>query len=59
MPKQSDNEYGMKQRAGLFLGPTAFLLFLPIPIPDGLADEAWAVAGVTLFMAIVIIKKNG
>ena len=52
MSKQSDVEYGMRQRVGLFLGPAAFLLILLMPVPEGLAQEAWAVVGVALFMAI-------
>ncbi len=52
MSKQSDAEYGMRQRVGLFLGPAAFMLILLMPVPDSLAQEAWAVVGVALFMAI-------
>lgn len=37
---------------GLFLGPVVFLIMLLLPAPDGLAFEAWAVAGVVVFMAI-------
>ena len=44
--------YGVRQRAGLFLGPAAFLIILLIPAPAGLAPEAWSVGGVAIFMAI-------
>ncbi len=52
MSEQSGDGYGMRQRAGLFLGPVVFLIILLIPAPGGLASEAWAVAGVVVFMAI-------
>ena len=52
MSKQSGDEYGMRQRVGLFLGPAVFLIILLIPAPDGPPPEAWAVAGVAIFMAI-------
>lgn len=52
MSKQSGDEYSMRQRVGLFLGPVVFLIMLLIPAPGGLAAEAWAVAGVVVFMAI-------
>ena len=37
---------------GLFLGPVVFLIILLLPAPDGLAYEAWSVAGGVEFMAI-------
>src|SRR6056297_1594880 len=52
MSEQSGERYGMRQRVGLFLGPVVFLIMLLLPAPDGLAFEAWAVAGVVVFMAI-------
>lgn len=52
MPKQPADGYGMRQRIGLFLGPAVFFVFLLIPEPANLASEAWAVAGVAVFMAI-------
>ncbi|MFO7912003.1 MAG: DASS family sodium-coupled anion symporter [Desulfotignum sp.] len=52
MSEQAGERYGMRQRVGLFLGPVVFLIMLLLPAPDGLAFEAWAVAGVVVFMAI-------
>ncbi len=52
MSNQTESDYGKRQRIGLFLGPAVFLLMLIIPSPEGLAPEAWTVAGVALFMAI-------
>lgn len=52
MSEQSSDEYGLRQRLGLFLGPVVFLIVLLIPAPAGLSPEAWAVAGVAIFMAI-------
>ncbi len=46
------SNYGNRQRIGLFLGPVVFLLIILLPAPAGLSPEAWAVAGVALFMAI-------
>ncbi len=44
--------YGTRQRMGLFLGPLALITLLAFPAPDGMKPQAWAVAGVALFMAI-------
>ncbi len=52
MANQSGNDYGNRQRIGLFLGPAVFLVMLILPAPAGLEPEAWTVAGVALFMAI-------
>ncbi len=52
MSEDSKLNYGMRQRIGLFLGPAVFLIIYFIPTPEGLEPEAWAVAGVGLFMAI-------
>ena len=52
MSERSGDKYSMRHRVGLFLGPAAFLIILLIPVPDGLGPQAWAVAGVALFMAI-------
>lgn len=52
MSNQAQSDYGRRQRTGLFLGPAVFLVMLIIPAPEGLAPEAWTVAGVALFMAI-------
>ncbi len=52
MSEESGSTYGKRQRIGLFLGPAVFLLFMIIPSPEALEPEAWAVAGVALFMAI-------
>ncbi len=52
MANDAGSNYGKRQRIGLFLGPIVFLLILILPTPEGLAPEAWAVAGVALFMAI-------
>ena len=52
MAEKPADFYGMRQRVGLFLGPVVFLVMLLFPVPAGLAPEAWAVAGVAMFMAI-------
>jgi solute carrier family 13 (sodium-dependent dicarboxylate transporter), member 2/3/5 len=52
MSNPSSDDYGRRQRIGIFLGPVVFLFLLLLPPPEGLAPEAWAVAGVALFMAI-------
>jgi solute carrier family 13 (sodium-dependent dicarboxylate transporter), member 2/3/5 len=52
MSNPSSDDYSRRQRIGIFLGPVVFLFLLLLPPPEGLAPEAWAVAGVALFMAI-------
>jgi sodium-dependent dicarboxylate transporter 2/3/5 len=52
MSQQADKKYGTRQRVGLFLGPMVFLIILLIPAPREMAPEAWAVAGVAMFMSI-------
>ena len=42
---------GTMRLLGLFLGPVLFLLFLVLPLPEGMSPEAQGVAAVTLLMA--------
>jgi hypothetical protein len=38
--------------AGLILGPAAFALLRFLPVPEGLGEPGWSVAGVALLMAV-------
>ena len=40
------------QRAGLVIGPLAFVLLLLLPAPDGLAREGWVVVALLVLMAV-------
>ncbi len=44
--------YGTRQRIGLALGPTLFILILIMPLPDGMSPAARKVAAVAALMAI-------
>jgi len=44
--------YSLRQRIGLFLGPTIFVLLLVMPTPEGMSAQAWATAAVGSLMAI-------
>lgn len=52
MNTHSDDKYGIRPILGLFAGPAAFLVLLLSPVPAGLSFQAWAVAGVAVFMAV-------
>lgn len=41
----------LARRIGLFLGPLFLVLTLLLEAPAGMADEAWAAAGLMLMMA--------
>ncbi len=45
------DEYGPRQRVGLFLGPILFILFLLIPTPEGMSVEAQRVLAATAWIA--------
>ena len=49
--------YGLRQRIGWVVGPTALLLTLLLPPPDGLSVDGWHTAGVGLFMAAFWIAE--
>ena len=49
--------YGLRQRIGWLVGPTALLLTLLLPPPDGLSIDGWHTAGVGLFMAAFWIAE--
>ncbi|MDR2105053.1 MAG: anion permease [Deferribacteraceae bacterium] len=40
------------KKAGLFLGAILFVIMLLLPAPEGMKPEAWAVAAVTVLMAV-------
>ncbi len=44
-------DYCLRQRIGLWLGPSLFALLQLLPPPPGLAPEAWQVAALGLWMA--------
>jgi sodium-dependent dicarboxylate transporter 2/3/5 len=50
----TDNSTGRSraENMGLFAGPLAFVLTLLLPAPAAMAEPAWAIAGLTLWMAI-------
>ena len=43
--------YGIRQKVGLFLGPTLLLATIVLPAPEGLSDTGWLVAGIAGLMA--------
>ncbi|MEE4295657.1 MAG: DASS family sodium-coupled anion symporter [Wenzhouxiangella sp.] len=51
-PGDQPDNYGKRQRIGLFAGPLVLLLFLILPAPEGMSDAAWATAAVGSLMAI-------
>ncbi|KXS43446.1 solute carrier family 13 (sodium-dependent dicarboxylate transporter), member 2/3/5 [Candidatus Frackibacter sp. WG12] len=50
-PFDVDENYGMRQKVGLVLGPLFFLVIMMLPTPEGLSPEGQAVAGVAAWMA--------
>jgi sodium-dependent dicarboxylate transporter 2/3/5 len=40
------------KKIGLFLGAALFIVFLLLPVPEGMKPEAWAVAAITVLMAV-------
>lgn len=52
MNSETQDRIGLRQLIGIFAGPLAFAIFLTLPSPSGLNEEAWIVAGVAVFMAV-------
>ncbi len=50
-------DYGLRQRAGLFLGPLLFAVLLLAPTPEGLSYAAQAVAASTAWVAVWWISE--
>jgi len=48
---------GRRQRVGLMLGPTLFILILLLPVPEGMPPQSMMVAAVTLLMAVFWITE--
>ncbi len=48
---KAPSSYGLRQSAGLFLGPFWMVAVLILPPPDGLAAAAWYTTGAALLMA--------
>ena len=46
-----------RSTTGLLLGPTAFLVLILIPHPDGLTVEGWRLTAVTVWMAVWWISE--
>lgn len=51
------NDYGTRQKVGLFLGPILFFLILLLPTPEGMSPEALKVGAVTVLMAVWWISE--
>ncbi len=49
--KQTGQEYGPRQRIGLFLGPLLFILTLLMPTPEGMSNDAQRILAGTIWMA--------
>ena len=47
-----DESYGLRQIVGLFGGAAVFIVFVVLPLPEGMDLAAWRAAAVGLLMAI-------
>lgn len=47
----------VRERAGLILGPLAFLVLLALPAPGGISEAGWRTAAMAVLMAILWITE--
>jgi solute carrier family 13 (sodium-dependent dicarboxylate transporter), member 2/3/5 len=59
-PAASDapTPYGLRQRAGWFIGPAALAFTLLVAPPDGLSELGWRTAGAAALMAVFWITES-